>query len=66
MLQHFSGHDVKIHDTGLAGWNNRRVIDPIKDKKIEIGQSDEEIKKYIQDYSPDMIAISVLFWLIHN
>ena len=25
------GHDVKIHDTGLAGWNNRRVIDPIKD-----------------------------------
>ena len=60
LLEH--GHDVKIHDTGLAGWNNRRVIDPIKDpKKIEIGQSDEEIKKYIQDYSPDMIAISVLF-----
>ena len=56
------GHDVKIHDTGLAGWNNRRVIDPIKDpKKVEIGQSDADIKKYISEYSPDIIGISVLF-----
>ncbi len=60
LLEH--GHEVKIHDTGLAGWENRRVIDPIKDpKKIEIGQSDEDIRKYIQEYSPDMVAISVLF-----
>jgi len=60
LLEH--GHDVKIHDTGLAGWNNRRLINPTKDpKKIEIGQSDEDIKKYIQDYSPNIIAISVLF-----
>ena len=57
-----NGHDVRIHDTGLAGWENRRVIDPIKDpKKIEIGQSDEEIKEYIKNYSPDIVAISVLF-----
>jgi len=50
LLEH--GHDVRIHDTGLAGWTNTRVIDPIKDpKKIEIGQTDEEIKKYIQNYS---------------
>ena len=57
-----NGHDVRIHDTGLAGWDNRKQIEPIKDpKKIEIGQSDEEIKKYIRDYSPDIVAISVLF-----
>ena len=56
------GHEVKIHDTGLAGWNNRRVIDPIKDpKKVEIGLSDDDIRKYISDYSPDIIGISVLF-----
>ena len=60
LIEH--GHDVRIHDTGLAGWENRRVIDPIKDpKKVEIGQSDEDIKKYIQEYSPDIVAISVLF-----
>ena len=60
LLEH--GYDVRIHDTGLAGWENRRVIDPIKDpKKLEIGQSDEDIKKYIQEYFPDIVAISVLF-----
>ena len=56
------GHEVKIHDTGLAGWDNRRVIDPIKDeRKVEIGQSDADIKKYITEYSPDIVGISVLF-----
>ena len=46
LLEH--GHDVKIHDTGLAGWDNRRVIDPIKDpKKIEYIHS--IVKKSIAD-----------------
>ena len=47
LIEH--GHEVRIHDTGLAGWENRRVIDPIKDpKKVEIGQSDEDIKQIVQ------------------
>ena len=37
------GHIVKIHDTALEGWNNKKLIDPGK-KIISIGQTDEEIK----------------------
>ena len=55
-----SGHEVKIHDTALEGWNNRRLIDPIK-RKLVIGQSDEEIEKTISNFSPDIVAITVLF-----
>jgi len=54
------GHIVKIHDTALEGWNNRNIIDP-KKNRITIGQSDEEIRKLISDFSPDIVAISVLF-----
>jgi len=55
-----NGHIVKIHDTALEGWNNRKLIDPTK-KKLVIGQSDEEIEKVISDFSPDLVAITVLF-----
>jgi len=55
-----NGHTVKIHDTALEGWSNKRIINPAK-KIISIGQSDEEIKKVISDFSPDIVAISVLF-----
>ena len=58
LLDH--GHIVKIHDTALEGWNNRIHIDPKKDR-ISIGQSDDKIKKVISDFSPDIVAISVLF-----
>ena len=54
------GHIVKIHDTALEGWENQNIIDP-KNNSITIGQSDEEIKKFISDFSPDIVAISVLF-----
>ncbi len=54
------GHTVKIHDTALEGWNNRILLDP-KKQKLLIGQSDEEILKVISDFSPDIVAISVLF-----
>jgi radical SAM superfamily enzyme YgiQ (UPF0313 family) len=54
------GHIVKIHDTGLEGWNNRKLIDP-KKNKVEIGQSDNDIVKVISSFSPDIVAISVLF-----
>ena len=55
-----NGHIVKIHDTALEGWSNRKLIDPTK-KKLVIGQSDEEIEKVISDFSPDIVAITVLF-----
>jgi len=54
------GHIVKIHDTALEGWDNQNIIDP-QNNSITIGQSDEEIKKFISDFSPDIVAISVLF-----
>ena len=54
------GHAVKIHDTALEGWENRKVIDPINNVVL-IGQPDNEIAKVISDFSPDIIAISVLF-----
>ena len=43
------GHIVKIHDTGLEGWNNRKLIDP-KKNKVRIGQSDEDIEKVLSDF----------------
>ena len=54
------GHIVKVHDTALEGWENRVIVDE-KKKKVMIGQSDEQIKKVISDFSPDVVAISVLF-----
>ena len=54
------GHTVKIHDTALEGWNHRIIVDK-KKKKVMIGQSDDQIKKVISDFSPDVLAISVLF-----
>ena len=55
-----NGHIVKIHDTALEGWNNKKVIDAEK-KIISIGQTDESIKKVISYFSPDVVAITVLF-----
>ncbi len=54
------GHVVKIHDTALEGWKNKNIINP-KNNSITIGQSDKEIKKFISDFSPDIVGISVLF-----
>ena len=54
------GHEIKIHDTALDGWNNRKVLDPVNNVVL-IGQSDEEISKVISNFAPDVIAISVLF-----
>ena len=31
-----NGHTVKIHDTALEGWSNKRIINPAK-KIISIG-----------------------------
>ena len=40
------GHNVKIHDTALEGWENRVLVDE-KKKKVMIGQTDDQIKSVI-------------------
>ena len=55
-----SGHTVKIYDAALDGWNNRKIIEP-KNNVVMIGQNDDGIAKVVSDFSPDIVAISVLF-----
>ena len=55
-----AGHKVKIHDSALEGWNNKKLIDPIK-RKLIIGQTDDEIQKVISNFSPDVVAVTILF-----
>ena len=55
-----NGHIVKIHDAALEGWENKKILDSGK-KIIAVGQTDENIKKVVYDFSPDVVAISVLF-----
>ena len=55
-----NGHTVKIYDSALDGWDNREMIDE-KNKIVMIGQKDENIAKVVDDFSPDIAAISVLF-----
>ncbi|MEK6950167.1 MAG: radical SAM protein [Nanoarchaeota archaeon] len=52
------GHEVKIHDTALADFYHRPAID---DRSVTIGQSEEEIRKEIARYQPDIVGISALF-----
>ena len=55
-----NGHQVKIYDAALDGWDNRKMIDP-KNNLVMIGQSDQKIAEVISNFSPDIVAISVLF-----
>jgi anaerobic magnesium-protoporphyrin IX monomethyl ester cyclase len=52
------GHEVYIHDTALEGWNNKLEINK---NTVITGQSDDEIKGVIDNYNPDIVAISALF-----
>jgi len=55
-----NGHKVKIYDSALDGWDNRSTINK-KNNIIMIGQSEDKIAKVVSDFSPDIVAISVLF-----
>ena len=52
------GHEVRIHDTALEGWNTTRDI---RKGLIQIGQTNDEISNVISDFNPKIIAVSVLF-----
>lgn len=54
------GHQVKIYDSALDGWDKRKIIDE-KNNIVMIGQDDENIAKVVSNFSPDVVAISVLF-----
>ena len=53
-----NNHIVKIHDTALEGWNNKKDLG---NNKVLIGQSDKEIKNVIEEFNPDIVGISILF-----
>ena len=53
-----NGHDVKIHDCALEGWDHRISLN---DSMVMIGQSDEELAGVISNFSPCIIGISALF-----
>ena len=55
-----NGHIVKIYDSALDGWQNRNIIDE-KNNIVMIGQTNEKIGNIISDFSPDIVAVSVLF-----
>ena len=52
------GHVVKIYDTALEGWSQKKDLG---DNKVLIGQSDEEIETAIREFNPDVVGISILF-----
>ena len=52
------GHVVKIYDTALEGWSQKRDLG---DNKVLIGQSDGEIETAIREFNPDVVGISILF-----
>ena len=53
------GHHVKILDTALLNWKNRKEL--ADGRTSEIGASKEEIATEIENYSPDVVGSSVLF-----
>ena len=53
------GHQVKIYDSALDGWDKRKIIDE-KNNIVMIGQDDENIAKVVSNFSPDVVAISAL------
>ena len=55
-----NGHKVKIHDYALEGWDIKKLIDPINKRYLR-GQTDEYIANSISNFSPDVVAISVLY-----
>ena len=55
-----NGHVVKIHDYALEGWDIHKLIDPANKRYLK-GQTDDYIANSISDFSPDIVAISVLY-----
>ena len=57
-LREIDGVEIYVKDTAIDGYENEI---PIDGKMVMIGQSNDEIEKYISKINPDVIGISVLF-----
>lgn len=55
------GCQVAVYDSALEGYE-RQVDVPGRPNIVEIGDSDEAIVRRIEDFRPDMVGISVLFY----
>ena len=53
------GYQVFIRDTALEGWNNQRLLSD--ENTVLIGETDEQIVKYLQEIRPDVVGISITF-----
>ena len=54
------GHNVKIHDTALEGWENRVLVDK---KKVMIGQTTIRLNRNFK-FQTDVVAILSAFFQI--
>jgi magnesium-protoporphyrin IX monomethyl ester (oxidative) cyclase len=55
--------EVRIVDCLIDGWKNREEIGS---NLIKIGLSGEDIKKIIEDFSPDMVGVNNLFTRLYK
>lgn len=53
------GHEVLIRDTALEGYD--RIVPNLDGRTVTIGESEEDTARYIEDFDPDVVAVSVLF-----
>ncbi len=53
------GHEVYVRDTALEGYYNQSPCDD--GETVLIGESKEDIIKYIKDIKPEFVGISILF-----
>ncbi|MCX5782683.1 MAG: radical SAM protein [Elusimicrobia bacterium] len=52
------GMEVKILDCLLKGWEQEEDVDELL---IRVGLSDVQIKKYIEDFNPDIVGVNCQF-----
>ena len=55
------GFQVAIRDTALEGYE-RKVDDSIQPSIMVIGESENSIRNFIDNYNPDIVGISILFY----
>ncbi len=52
------GHEIYVRDTALEGYYNQS---PRDGETMLIGESEEDIIKYVKDIKPEFVGISILF-----
>ena len=60
-----NNYQVKILDCLVRGWNQEEETLANKDI-VRVGLSNDQIKKYIQEYQPDVVGVSCMFSVQHK